>query len=104
MISMIEPVTEFNLESPGGLVKVKAQCSQNQVNVVTLDSMPSFVGFTNRKVFVKSINDYVHVDCAFGGMWYVIVDVDDLNPKLPKIVPDNGRCLAQLGEEIKVRT
>ena len=49
---------------------------------------------------MDSLQDYVNVDCAFGGMWYAIVDID-LNIGLPKIEPENGRKLAKLGEEIK---
>ena len=44
------PITEFNLEAPGGLIKVKAHCKNNQVETVTMESMPSFVGWTNKKV------------------------------------------------------
>ena len=50
MITMNEPETQFNLESPGGLVKVIAECQGGQVKSVSLVSMPSFVGYTNKKV------------------------------------------------------
>ena len=50
MITMSEPETQFNLESPGGLVKVVAQCQAGQVKSVSLESMPSFVGYMNKKV------------------------------------------------------
>ena len=50
MIGMCEPMTHFNLESPGGLVKVVAECQGGQVKSVNLESMPSFVGYTNKKV------------------------------------------------------
>ena len=50
MIGMCEPMTHFNLESPGGLVKVVAECQGGQVKSVSLESMPSFVGYMNKKV------------------------------------------------------
>ena len=50
MIGMCEPMTHFNLESPGGLVKVVAECQGGQVKSVNLESMPSFVGYMNKKV------------------------------------------------------
>ena len=50
MVKMNYPITEFNLEAPGGLIKVKAHCKNNQVETVTMESMPSFVGWTNKKV------------------------------------------------------
>ena len=52
------------------------------------------------QVFVESLNDYINVDCAFGGMWYVIVQVE--GHKLPQITRENGAQLAKIGEEIKV--
>ena len=51
MVEMKYPETKFNLESPGGLVNVRAQCKENQVENVILESMPSFVGWSNRKVW-----------------------------------------------------
>ena len=54
MIGMCEPMTHFNLESPGGLVKVVAECQGGQVKSVNLESMPSFVGYMNKKV------NYIH--------------------------------------------
>lgn len=53
MVEMQEPETCFNLESPGGLVKVKAECLDGEVKNVLLESMPSFVAYTNRKVYSK---------------------------------------------------
>lgn len=50
MVCMQEPTTEFQLESPGGLIKVQALCSDGQVDQVVLDSMPSFVFYTDKKV------------------------------------------------------
>ena len=50
MIEMQEPETCFNLESPGGLVKVKAECFEGEVKNVLLEAMPSFVAYNNKKV------------------------------------------------------
>ena len=55
MIGMCEPMTHFNLESPGGLVKVVAECQGGQVKSVNLESMPSFVGYMNKKVNYSSL-------------------------------------------------
>ncbi len=50
MVPMEEPRTQFSLESPGGLVKVSATCAQGRVSDVVLESMPSFVLFSNKEV------------------------------------------------------
>ena len=52
---------------------------------------------------MESLKDYITVDCAFGGMWYAIVNIDtNWNVGIPKLDPNNGKFLANLGEEIKV--
>lgn len=52
---------------------------------------------------MKSIDKEISVDCAFGGMWYAIVNIDETNiGLLPKLEPQNGKQLAKIGEEIKV--
>ena len=43
-IPMMEPVTQFKLEAPGGLISVRAMCQAGRVNKVEMTSMPSFVG------------------------------------------------------------
>jgi proline racemase len=48
---------------------------------------------------VEGLADPVSVDCAFGGMWYAIVDADALGLQ---IVPEMGGKIAKLGERIKV--
>jgi proline racemase len=50
MVPMKEPETKFNLESPGGIVKVTSKCQNGQVCQVILESMPSFVGYTDKQV------------------------------------------------------
>lgn len=46
------------------------------------------------------MKDSISVDVAFGGMIYAIVDIDS-HPSLPLIAPENGKLLAQIGQEIK---
>ena len=47
---MGEPETRFSVESPGGIIFVVAACKSGKVEKVTLQSMPSFVAFNNKKV------------------------------------------------------
>ncbi len=100
---MEEPVTNFKLESPGGLINVSAECNYGSAKSITLTSMPSFVKEPEPdSVFVPSLDTSIPIFTAFGGMWYAIV-FQDLKPEvLPKIRPENAKRLASLGEEIKV--
>jgi len=40
----------------------------------------------------------IEIDCAFGGMWYVIVDADKIGIQ---IRPQDAAKIAKIGEEIK---
>ena len=49
-VEMEAPETRFQVESPGGLISVVAECNGSTVIKVTLESMPSFVAYTNKMV------------------------------------------------------
>jgi len=100
MVTMKTPVTNFNLEAPGGLISITAVCSSGRVTEVRMKSMPAFVGKRDVKISVPTIGD-VTVDISFGGMWYVVVKADQLGLK---ISPDQGSKLAKIGEMVKVAT
>jgi proline racemase len=51
------------------------------------------------QVNVEGLSKPVSVDCAFGGMWYAIVDADLL---AIDIEASKGGEIAKLGEKIKV--
>ncbi len=48
---------------------------------------------------VEGLTEPVKVDCAFGGMWYAIVDADLIGLD---IAASQGGKIAQLGEKIKL--
>ena len=50
-VTMVEPVTQFKLEAPGGLIAVKAHCQSGRVIKVEMTAMPSFVGKVNKYFF-----------------------------------------------------
>src|SRR5580698_5664310 len=73
MVPMIEPVTELTLESPAGLIRVRAECSGGKVRKVTFRNVPSFAVHLDKKIEVPHLGTVV-VDVAYGGMFYVISD------------------------------
>ena len=95
---MTEPVSQFMLESPGGLISVEARCEAGRVIEVSMTSLPSFVGRRDVEVVVPNLGK-VKVDLVFGGMWFAIVAADQLGLE---IRPEEGGRLARLGEMIKV--
>ena len=97
-VTMQEPLSQFQLESPGGLISVKARCAGGRVLEVSMTSLPSFVGRRDVEVRVPSLGK-VTVDLVFGGMWFAIVAAEQVGAK---ICPEEGGRLARLGEMIKV--
>lgn len=98
LVPMEEPVTRLCLESPGGLIQVRATCSEGRVQEVAMTTLPSFLGARDVKVTVPGLGQ-VTVDIAFGGMWYVIVAAEQAGLTLE---PENGKMISRLGEMIKV--
>jgi proline racemase len=93
---MVEPITSFTLEAPGGLVKVKAECSNGKANRIYVQNLPSF---SNALDLTLEIEGYgtLNVDTAFGGDSFVVVDADMLGLRLS---PDEAKDLAKLGQKI----
>lgn len=97
MVPISEPVTELKLETPAGLIGVRADVSGGKVTNVTFENVPAFATHLDAVVEVPSLGS-VSVDVAWGGMFYVIADAEELNLRL---LPDEGREIARLGEMIR---
>jgi len=100
MIPMQEPVTEFILEAPAGLIKIHAEVEKNKVKSVTFQNVPAFAVHLNEKIEVLKLGT-ITVDVAYGGMFYVITDAKALELSL---TPDEGQDIVRLGEMIKAAT
>ena len=96
LITMQEPVTEFNLEAPGGLIKVKAYCSNGKAQSIKVNNVPSFADKLNVNLEVVGLGTLC-VDTAYGGDSFVIVDAKKLGFD---IKPDEAKELASLGLKI----
>jgi len=93
-------VTELVLESPAGLVGVRATCANGKVTSVTFRNVPAFAVHLDRTIDVPHLGP-VTVDVAWGGMFYVIADAAPFGLKL---TPDEGREIVRIGEMIKAAT
>lgn len=74
MITMQEPVTEFTLEAPAGLIAIRAECRNGKVIQVRFENVPAFSVYRDAVIEVPELGR-VTVDVAWGGMFYVIADV-----------------------------
>jgi proline racemase len=97
MLPMQEPVTELKLETPAGLIRVRAECRDGKVRSVTFRNVPAFATHLDAKVEVPQLGT-VTVDVAYGGMFYVIADAAPFGLKL---TPDEGRDIVRISEMIK---
>jgi len=97
MVPMSEPVTELTLESPAGLIRIKAECQGGKVRQVTFRNVPAFAVHLDREIDVPHLGK-VTVDVAYGGMFYVISDATRFGLKL---TPDEGGEIVRIGEMIK---
>lgn len=97
MIPMKEPVTEVKLDTPAGLVTVKADCENGKCKAVTFHNVPAFVYALDLEVQVPGLGS-VKVDIAWGGMFYVLVDAASVGLV---IKGSEGRKIVEYGERIK---
>ncbi len=97
MIPTVEPITELTLESPAGLISVRAEIQDNKVKAVTFENVPAFAVHIDAKIKVPELCE-VTVDVAYGGMFYVIAEVSQFGLK---IKPDNAGQITRIGEMIK---
>ena len=96
LIAMQEPLTEFVLEAPGGLVPVKAYCENGKAQSIEVHNLPSFADQLDVSLEVEGFGTLT-VDTAYGGDSFVIVDATSLGFE---IKPDEARELAQTGIKI----
>src|SRR5215469_1340476 len=100
MIPMKEPVSEFSLEAPAGLVGIRAECENGKVTRVTFRNVPAFAVHLDVKVEVPKLGT-ITVDVSWGGMFYVIADASQVGLCL---TPDEGRDITRISEMIKAAT
>jgi proline racemase len=93
MVPMKEPVTELTLESPAGLIRVRADCANGKVKRVTFRNVPAFAAYLDTNIEVPQLGT-VKVDVAYGGMFYVIADADQFKLRL---TPDEGGDIVRIG-------
>ena len=98
MIKMQEPVTEFVLEAPGGLISVKAFCDQGKAQSIEIHNVASFADQLDVSLEVPGLRTLT-VDTAYGGDSFVIVDATALGFD---IKPDEAKDIATIGTRITV--
>lgn len=97
MVPMVEPVTRFKLDMPGGVIEVTAECRDGKCKSITFRNAPAFAAVLDGRLEVEG-HGTIDLDIAYGGMFFGIVDAKALGFE---VVPDESRDLAILGEKIR---
>ena len=96
IIPMNEPITEFILEAPGGLVPIKAYCENGKAKSIEIHNVASFADKLDVNIEVEGIGT-LKVDIAYGGDSFVIVNAKELGFE---IRPDEARDISKIGSKI----
>jgi len=97
ILPMQEPVTELTLETPAGLIRVRADCENGKVTCVTFRNVPAFAVHLDAEIDLPG-HGTARVDIAWGGMFFVIADATQfgLDP-----TGENGAEIVRLSERIR---
>ncbi len=97
LIPMKEPETEVTMDVPSGFIKSYAKVKNGQVVKVRFENVPSFVQSLDAEVDVPGLGK-INYDLAFGGAFYVFVDVAQLDLDC---TPEYQNQLIETGMKIK---
>ena len=96
ILEMNQPLTSLNLEAPGGIIKVVAECEKNKVKNVSLTNLPSFVDTVDFNLKTKNYGT-ICVSTAYGGDSFLLCNAKDFNLK---ILPENANSFVTIAREI----
>jgi proline racemase len=102
-----EPYTEFNLEAPAGLIKVKVKVTDGRAESVSLQNVPAFVFKRDCEVDLPGVGK-VKFDISFGGSFFCLIHASQLKTKikvenLEHLVPQAMLLRDIINKEYKVQ-
>lgn len=97
IVPMIEPITELVLESPAGLIRVRAECQNGKVRRVTFRNVPAFAIHIDQPIEVTGLGT-VRVDVAWGGMFFVNAEAAQFGLGL---TAQNGADIVRISEALR---
>ncbi|HUA03305.1 MAG TPA: proline racemase family protein [Solirubrobacteraceae bacterium] len=96
-VTMTEPDTLLNVDTPAGLVAVRARCKNGRVTNVAFANAPAFATHLDTTIEVSGIGPLL-VDVAYGGMFYVLAEAAAVGLA---IEPESAAELVRVGEVVK---
>lgn len=98
LVPMVEPVTEFGIETAAGLVRMRCRVQGGKVLDATFTNQPAFALHRDAVIDVPGLGA-LRVDVAWGGMWYLLIDAADLGLALH---PREHKTIIELGERARI--
>ena len=96
IIPIKEPITEFLLEAPGGIIPIKAYCENKKVKFIEIKNLPSFIDQLDVEIKTFSFGK-IKVSTVFGGDSFVICEAKDF---ALDIKPENAKKFVEISKEI----
>ncbi len=101
LIEKEEGEQQFRLESPAGLVDIRARVSDGVVEAITCSGLPSYIHSYRERIHVPNVGD-VTFSVAYSGGFYALVDARDLGFHLTRDEEsDLARCAHHIVEAIQ---
>lgn len=97
IIEAEEPHTYINLDTPAGVVRVKAEVEDYQVKNVFFDNIPSFVFKKDAEINIPEFGK-IKIDISYGGNFFAMVKAKDVGLR---VSPDSAKELIRVGNLIK---
>jgi proline racemase len=97
MVPVTEPVSELVLETPAGLIDVRATVRDGKCETVTFRNVPAYAAHLDRSIEVPGLGT-VTVDVGWGGMFYVIAEAAQFGFEL---TPAEGADITRVTEMLK---
>lgn len=72
LVARTEPVTQFAIEAPCGLLQLRAEISNRRVTRVTFESVPAFPFARDLEIHLPEYG-LIQTDIAYGGAFYCIL-------------------------------
>lgn len=94
-VRMVEPVTNVSINTPAGTIETQVYVKNGNVIKVGFENVPSFVFKENLKIEVDGIK--VSCDIAYGGSFFVILDITQLHLTIDK---ENIEALKVIAKKI----
>lgn len=105
MVPSVEPYTQVVLDTPAGLIRVKAEVKNEKVLNVTLTNVPSFLYKENLTTTVDGME--VKYDISFGGSFFALVDIEQLGwtvnqESIPTLTKFGMKLIEQINAEVEI--